>query len=114
MCIRDRVKVTLRAFASQAQLQQEATAAVKAKKAPNLVQLNDNHSPEVVAEHKAILPMYELLAKYPIKMCIRDSNSMENTLEPPKYGLTPRPEHIATRKAFKAVTPLDTLKLVGS
>ncbi|MCG2605649.1 MAG: ectoine hydroxylase, partial [Achromobacter sp.] len=40
-------------------------------------------------------------------------NSMENTLEPPKYGLTPRPEHIATRKAFKAVTPLDTLKLVG-
>lgn len=41
-------------------------------------------------------------------------NSMENTLEPPKYGLTPRPEHIATRKAFKAVTPLDTLKLVGS
>ena len=31
------------------------------------MQLNDNHSPEVVAEHKAILPMYELLAKYPIK-----------------------------------------------
>ena len=52
--------MTLRAFAAQAQLQQEATAAVKAKKAPNLVQLNDNHSPEVVAEHKAILPMYEL------------------------------------------------------
>ena len=50
----DQVKVTLRAFASQAQLQQEATAAVKAKKAPNLVQLNDNHSPEVVAEHKLI------------------------------------------------------------
>ncbi|OZI36472.1 ectoine hydroxylase [Bordetella genomosp. 1] len=40
-------------------------------------------------------------------------NSMENTLNPPKYGLDPRPEHIATRKAFKAVTPLDTLKLVG-
>ncbi|AUA57129.1 ectoine hydroxylase [Achromobacter spanius] len=40
-------------------------------------------------------------------------NSMENTLNPPKYGLTPRPEHIATRKGFKAVTPLDTLKLVG-
>jgi len=31
------------------------------------VQLTDNHSPEVVAQHKAILPMYELLAKYPIK-----------------------------------------------
>src|SRR5690606_36267320 len=39
-------------------------------------------------------------------------NSMENTLQPPKYGLEPRPEHIATRKAFKAVTPLDKLKLV--
>jgi len=39
-------------------------------------------------------------------------NSMENTLNPPKYGLDPRPEHIATRKAFKAVTPLDALKLV--
>jgi len=63
----DQVKVTLRGFDSQAALQQEATAAVKAKKAPNLVQLNDNHSPEVVAEHKAILPMYELLAKYPVK-----------------------------------------------
>ena len=30
----DQVSVTLRAFASQAQLQQETTAAVKAKKAP--------------------------------------------------------------------------------
>ncbi|WP_459614632.1 ectoine hydroxylase [Bordetella sp. 2513F-2] len=39
-------------------------------------------------------------------------NSMENTLNAPKYGLDPRPEHIATRKAFKAVTPLDTLRLV--
>jgi len=37
---------------------------------------------------------------------------MENTLNPPKYGLDPRPEHIATRQAFKAVTPLDALKLV--
>lgn len=39
-------------------------------------------------------------------------NSMENTLNAPKYGLEPRPEHIATRKAFKALTPLDKLKLV--
>ncbi|AIT25397.1 ectoine hydroxylase [Bordetella holmesii] len=39
-------------------------------------------------------------------------NSMENTLTAPRYGLDPRPEHIATRKAFKAVTPLDALKLV--
>lgn len=61
------VKVTLRAFSTQAQLQQETAAAVKAKKAPNLVQLDDNHSPEVVAGHEAILPMYKLLAKYPIE-----------------------------------------------
>ncbi|MFW7343480.1 ectoine hydroxylase [Pollutimonas sp. H1-120] len=33
-------------------------------------------------------------------------NSMENTLQPPKYGLTPRPEHIATRRRFDALTPL--------
>jgi len=39
-------------------------------------------------------------------------NSMENTLGPPKYDLTPRPEHIATRQFFKALAPLDTLKLV--
>ncbi|MBO9328032.1 glycerol-3-phosphate ABC transporter substrate-binding protein [Achromobacter pulmonis] len=63
----DEVRVTLRGFASPAALQQEAVAAVKAKKGPNLLQLTDNHSPEVVAEHKAVLPLYELLAKYPIK-----------------------------------------------
>lgn len=33
-------------------------------------------------------------------------NSMENTLNPPKYGLNPRPEYIATRKAFSALQPL--------
>ena len=63
----DQVSVKLRGFNSQDALEQEAVTAVKAKKAPNLVQLTDNHSPEVVAQHKAILPMYELLAKYPIK-----------------------------------------------
>ncbi|WP_459614623.1 extracellular solute-binding protein [Bordetella sp. 2513F-2] len=61
------VEVELRAFPSAQALQQEATAAVRAKKAPNLVQLDDNHSPEVVAEHKAVLPLHQLLAKYPIK-----------------------------------------------
>ncbi|OZI59813.1 ectoine hydroxylase [Bordetella genomosp. 11] len=40
-------------------------------------------------------------------------NSVENALGAPKYGLAPRPEHIATRAGFKALTPLDTLKLVG-
>jgi ectoine hydroxylase len=40
-------------------------------------------------------------------------NSVENALNPPKYGLSPRPEHIAARGSFKALTPLDKLKLVG-
>ncbi|NGM87634.1 ectoine hydroxylase [Parapusillimonas sp. SGNA-6] len=35
-------------------------------------------------------------------------NSMANTLAAPKYGLTPRPEHIATRQSFDALTPLDS------
>ncbi len=40
-------------------------------------------------------------------------NSVENALAAPKYGLAPRPEHIAARAGFKALTPLDALKLVG-
>ena len=40
-------------------------------------------------------------------------NSIENTLNAPKYGLTPRPEHIATREAFQALRPLDALKEVA-
>ncbi|WP_427185047.1 extracellular solute-binding protein [Bordetella bronchialis] len=61
------VEVALRDFATPQALQQATVAAVSAKKAPNLVQLQDNHSPEVVAEYKSIKPLYELLAKYPIK-----------------------------------------------
>ncbi|HTJ99281.1 MAG TPA: extracellular solute-binding protein [Bordetella sp.] len=61
------VVVSLRDFAGQPALQQAAIAAVAAKQTPNLIQLQDNHSPEVVAEYKAIKPLYELLAKYPIK-----------------------------------------------
>ncbi|KOF54556.1 MULTISPECIES: extracellular solute-binding protein [unclassified Achromobacter] len=63
----DQVRVNLRAFSSPKDLEDATVAAVKSKKAPNLVQLSDNHSPEVVAQHKAILPLYSLLAKYPIK-----------------------------------------------
>lgn len=40
-------------------------------------------------------------------------NSVENALNPPKYGLKARPEHIATRKNFDALTPLDPLKVVS-
>jgi ectoine hydroxylase len=39
-------------------------------------------------------------------------NSVENVLGSPKYGLSPRPEHIASRASFEAVAPLDALKLV--
>lgn len=61
------VSVKLRAFDSQTALENEARAAVKAKSGPNLVQLEDNHSPEVIADEKAILPLYQLLNKYPVK-----------------------------------------------
>jgi multiple sugar transport system substrate-binding protein len=61
------VQVKGRAFPTQQALRQAAVAAVASKKTPNLIQLDDNHSPEVVAEYKAIKPFYELLAKYPIK-----------------------------------------------
>ncbi|ALM83758.1 extracellular solute-binding protein [Bordetella sp. N] len=61
------VEVKLRGFATSQALKQEASAAVKAKRQPNLIQLDDDRSPEAVAEFKAIKPLYELLAKYPIK-----------------------------------------------
>ena len=48
----DDVVVKLRDFGNQDDLKKEAASAVKSKKGPNLVQLADNHSPEVVAEHK--------------------------------------------------------------
>ena len=59
----DQVSVTLLAGAAAAGNHCRG----QAKKAPNLLQLADNRSPEVVAEHKAVMPMYELLAKYPIR-----------------------------------------------
>lgn len=34
-------------------------------------------------------------------------NSVHNALNPPKYGLTPRPEYIATRKDFSPLEPAD-------
>jgi len=61
------VSVRLRDFANSDALLAEVAASAKTKSGPNLVQLNDNHSPEVVAQHKSILPLYELLNRYPIK-----------------------------------------------
>jgi ectoine hydroxylase len=40
-------------------------------------------------------------------------NSVENALAAPKYGLDPRPEHVATRRSFKPMKPRGSLKLVG-
>lgn len=61
------VRVQLRGFESQEALRNEARKAAAAKKSPHLVQIEDNRSPEVIAEHDAILPMHRLLADYPIK-----------------------------------------------
>ena len=61
------VKVELTGFDSQPQLREAARKAAAAKKSPHLVQIEDNHSPDVIAEHKAILPMHRLLADYPIR-----------------------------------------------
>ena len=36
-------------------------------------------------------------------------NSVENTLQDPKYGLDPRPEHIATREGFEVLRPSSEL-----
>lgn len=61
------VQVVLRGFASPEALIAETTNASKKKAGPNLFQLDDNHSPEVIAQHKAVLPLYQLLNRYPIK-----------------------------------------------
>jgi len=40
-------------------------------------------------------------------------NSVENTLNPPKYGLKPRPEYIAARKDFSPLEPADAASTVA-
>ncbi|VCU69081.1 sn-glycerol-3-phosphate-binding periplasmic protein UgpB precursor [Pigmentiphaga humi] len=59
------VKVT--AKPSPEALIDDGLAAVRARRAPHLVELPDYRSPEFIARQGAILPMYELLAKYPVK-----------------------------------------------
>jgi multiple sugar transport system substrate-binding protein len=62
------VKVVLKGFDHQAALRAQATAAMASPGAgkPNLVQIEDNRSPEVIAQHKNIIPLYDLLKLYPI------------------------------------------------
>lgn len=63
----DAVHVTLKAFDSTEAVEAALVAAAKGKNTPNLVQLDDNHAPDELAQRSYILPLYELLAKYPIK-----------------------------------------------
>ena len=62
------VKVVLKGFDHQAALRAQATAAMVSPGAgkPNLVQIEDNRSPELIAQHKNIVPLYDLLKRYPI------------------------------------------------
>ena len=61
------VTVDLTHYDDQAELEEDAARAIAGKiDKPDLVQLRDNRSPEAVAQHKDILPLYQLLAKYPV------------------------------------------------
>ena len=61
------VNVVLRAFPNQESLRKAGEQAVAEKRKPNLVQLPDNHSPEMIAQHKDIIPLHQLLKQYPMK-----------------------------------------------
>ncbi|CAM4068719.1 extracellular solute-binding protein [Kerstersia similis] len=61
------VRVVLRGFNGEDELARETAMAIAGKYAPQLVQISDQHSPEVIAEHAAILPMHQLLATHPIR-----------------------------------------------
>jgi len=59
------VKVSLKGYDNLDALRNASPTHGKAR--PHLVQLPDSHTPEVVAEHRDILPLYRLLAAHPIK-----------------------------------------------
>ena len=64
------VKVQLKAFPNQDALRKAGEQAVAEKRKPNLIQLPDNRSPEMIAQHKDIIPFHQLLKQYPM----RDAN----------------------------------------
>jgi len=59
------VKVTLKGFDNARALGD--TRLLDGKTRPHLVQLPDNRTPEIIAEHRSILPLHRLLAAHPIK-----------------------------------------------
>jgi len=59
------VKVSLKAYENLQALRNAKPTQGATR--PHLVQLADNHTPEVIAEHRDILPLYRLLANHPIK-----------------------------------------------
>lgn len=61
------VIVELSAAPDQPALTAGVAQAVKDKRAPHLVQLSDEFSPETVAKDNRVLPLHELLAKHPIR-----------------------------------------------
>jgi multiple sugar transport system substrate-binding protein len=61
------VNVKLKAFDDNKKIESALDGGVKSKSTPNLVQLADNSSPEDIASRKYILPLYNLVSKYPVK-----------------------------------------------
>jgi ectoine hydroxylase len=47
------------------------------------------------------------ISPYPRSNLFFVYNSVENTLNSPKGGLTPRPEYIATREDFAPIAPIE-------
>ncbi len=63
----NKFEVGLKDFSNRTELQAAAQKAIAGQMAkPDLVQISDNHSPDVIAQHKDIVPLYQLLAKHPI------------------------------------------------
>lgn len=60
------VKVVARVFPNQAAMLSPQARQDAEKRKPDLIQLDDNHSPEIVSQHKEIVPLYQLLKQYPI------------------------------------------------
>lgn len=61
------VNVVLKAFPNQEALRKAGQQAVAEKRKPHLIQLPDNRSPEMIAQHKDIIPLHQLLKQYPMK-----------------------------------------------